>query len=156
MPTVINSSRDGDVRPFEYAARVRFHQADPAGVLFFGRIFELVSDAYEDLILSTYLSFDEYFATRDYLVPIVRAEADYRRPIHVGESVTVRIEVMRVGRASLTYSYTVLGPVEDVRVQGQITHAFVDGATFQTIEIPARVKTALEPLVAKDSGTDSA
>ena len=34
---------------FEHRHRVRFHQSDPAGVLFFGRVFELAESTYEEL-----------------------------------------------------------------------------------------------------------
>ena len=42
--------------PFAYRTRVAFHQADPAGVLFFGRYAELWQEAYEAFIADLGLS----------------------------------------------------------------------------------------------------
>jgi YbgC/YbaW family acyl-CoA thioester hydrolase len=143
------SSSLGGGEPFEFRTRVRFHQADPAGVLFFGRVFELVSDAYEELIRLAFLRFEDVFRAREFLVPIVHAEADYRRPIWVGEQVTLRLEIQRIGRSSLTYGFEVLDDSGELRVRGRIVHAFVDSSSFETIEIPPHVRQQLETLASR-------
>jgi len=133
---------------FEFPTHVRFHQADPAGVLFFGRVFELVSDAYEELIRAAGLPYEDYFTIRKYATPVVHAEVDYERPLRVGDEVVVRLEIERIGRSSLGFAFEILGPERDVRARGHVVHVFVDAQAFTTIPVPPTVRTALEALVA--------
>jgi len=134
--------------PFDHTARVRFYQADPAGVLFYGRIFELVNDAYEELVRAAGIAFDDHFALRDTATPVVHVAADYRRPILAGEDVTVRLEVARLGTSSLHLDFAVLGPEGELRASGQVIHVFVDARTFAKVDVPERVREALAPFVA--------
>ncbi len=130
----------------EHTTRVRFHQADPAGVLFFGRVFELVSDAFEETIRGAIIPFDEPFPKRDFLVPIVHVDADYQLPIRVGEEVTVSLTIERIGRSSLGYRFAIIDRDSRTRVSGSVVHTFVEASSFSTIEIPAAIRAKLEAL----------
>jgi YbgC/YbaW family acyl-CoA thioester hydrolase len=129
--------------PFAHASRVRFHQADPAGVLFYGRVFELVNDAYEELVRAAGFVYDDHFGMLDYATPVVHVEADYKRPMAAGESLQVEITVTRIGRASFTLGFRILGTDDAERATGNVIHAFVSAATFRTIEIPEAVRDGL-------------
>jgi YbgC/YbaW family acyl-CoA thioester hydrolase len=130
--------------PFAHTVRLRFHQADPAGVLFYGRVYELVNDAYEELVRDAGFEYDDHFGLTDYATPVVHVEADYKRPMLPGEVLTVELAITRLGRSSFTLAFTVVGPDRQMRATGNIVHAFVNAETFNTIEIPDHVRTALE------------
>ena len=122
---------------FQTIIPVRFQDVDAAGVLFFGRIFDYCHQAYEELIGSFGVDRAHYFAGADYLVPIAHARADYRSVIKLGERVTVTIDILRVGRASVRLRYRVTGPsLEDLRAEVETVHAFVDRKTMRPISIP--------------------
>jgi YbgC/YbaW family acyl-CoA thioester hydrolase len=129
--------------PFVSTVRLRFHQADPAGVLFYGRVYELVNDAYEELVRDAGFEYDDHFGLKEYATPVVHVEADYRRRMLPGELLTVELAVTRLGRASFTLGFSIIGPDRQVRATGSIVHAFVRADTFNTIEIPDNVRTAL-------------
>jgi YbgC/YbaW family acyl-CoA thioester hydrolase len=128
---------------FEHSGRVRFHQADPAGVLFYGRVFELVNDAYEELVRAAGFVYDDHFGMQDYATPVVHIEADFRRPMAAGELLRVRLTVPRLGRSSFTLAYAISGEDGLERASGTVVHAFVAADTFTTIEIPPAVRAAL-------------
>ena len=129
--------------PFRHTVRIRFHQADPAGVLFYGRVFELVNEAYEELVRAAGFVYDDHFGMLDYATPVVHIETDYRRPMPAGELETVLLTVPRIGRSSFTLAFSITGPDELERASGTVVHAFVRAASFETIEIPAAVRAAL-------------
>jgi YbgC/YbaW family acyl-CoA thioester hydrolase len=126
---------------FRATLQVRFQDVDAGGVLFFGRIFDYLHAAYEELVASSGVDRARYFAGAEYLVPIAHAEADYRSPIRHGERVEVAIDVARVGRASFQLRYRVLGPGGDLRVEAATVHAFVDRATMRPIAIPEPLRS---------------
>jgi 1,4-dihydroxy-2-naphthoyl-CoA hydrolase len=121
---------------FRIPIQVRFQDVDAAGVLFFGRIFDYLHMAYEELVVSSGVDRARYFGGGDYIVPIAHAEADYRSPIRYGERIEVAIEVTRVGRASFQLRYRVVGPGASLRVEAATVHAFVDKETMKPISIP--------------------
>jgi len=136
-----------DTAPFIYSTRIRFHQADPAGVLFYSRVFELVNDAYEELVRVAGFHYDDHFGLQDYATPVVHLEVDYRRPMLAGERLRVELGVSRIGQSSFTLAFTVRGDEGHVRATGNVIHAFVQAATFTTIDIPEVVRSALAPYV---------
>ena len=121
---------------FEHTLRVRFHQSDPAGVLFYGRVFELVQATYEDLCRAAGIDIDALLQQHVYTTPVVHVEVDYRAPIVVGEEVVVRAVVERLGTASITIAYTLLGRTGDVRATVRVVHVYVDAKTWQATPIP--------------------
>jgi 1,4-dihydroxy-2-naphthoyl-CoA hydrolase len=123
---------------FRTTLPARFQDVDAAGVLFFGRIFDYVHQAYEELIGTSGVDRARYFSGGDFLVPIAHAEADYKRPILHGERVTISIDVTRVGRASVHLRHTVTGPAGDGDLRASVltVHAFVERATMKPIPIP--------------------
>lgn len=127
---------------FAYRTRVRFHQADPAGVLFFGRVFELVSDAYEELLEAAGLDFEQPDSLAGFTTPIVHVEADYRQAIRMGEMVTVRLRLERLGESSLTYAFELLGPDGSLRTSGRVVHVFVRLPGFEKIPMPDHARRA--------------
>ncbi len=138
----LRSSLPDDTRQdgaFEHRTRVRFHQADPAGVLFFGRLFELISDAYEEFVE----------AAGGMTTPIVHLEADYRQAVRVGESVSVRLRLERLGHSSMTYGFEVMGPDGSLRASGRVVHTFVRLPDFAKIPMPDHARRAFETLAAR-------
>lgn len=122
---------------------IRFQDADSAGVLFFGRIYDYCHQAYEEFWAGEGVDKAHFFSGADYLVPIVHSEADYRAPIRHGDRIRVEIVVARVGRASFTLRYGVTGPAGDLRAEARTVHAFVDRATMAPMPIPDPLRLIL-------------
>ncbi len=133
---------------FSFTTAVRFQDIDPAGVLFFGRIYDYLHLAYEEFWASGGVDRAWFFAGAPFLVPIAHSEADYKAPIRHGESITVAIEVERVGRASFTLRYRVTGPggAEDLRALARTVHAFTtraEGGGLKPTAIPDDLRVLL-------------
>jgi acyl-CoA thioesterase FadM len=126
---------------FAFTTNVRFQDIDPAGVLFFGRIYDYLHLAYEEFWVSAGVDRAWFFAGAPFLVPIAHSEADYKAPIRHGEAVTVAIDVTKVGRASFALRYAVTGPggSGDLRVRARTVHAFAtraEGGGLRPAAIP--------------------
>lgn len=133
---------------FEVDLRVHFHQADPAGVLFFGRAAELLNTAYELLVEAHGLSWPEHFGPGAHATPIVRLETDYHRPIRAGETVRAQVRAERIGNRSFTLRYQLRGQgdPEDRRISARISYVYVhakaDGS-FRPMPLPPPFRAAL-------------
>jgi acyl-CoA thioesterase FadM len=130
---------------FIHTIQPQFYQADPAGVLFYGRIFELFHQAYAALVVHAGIDYDAHFGIRRYAIPIVHAEADYRAPIRAGEHLSVHVAVERLGHSSLSLAFTVRGPAGEIRATGREVHVAVEPRTFAKIPLPDSVRAAFLP-----------
>lgn len=93
---------------FRWQNRMRFHQADPAGWMFFGRAFELAHDCLEDFLVEAGIPWKDWFANSQLAMPIRKAEADYVRPIAAGELYEVQAEITKLGQTSIGFQFRFL------------------------------------------------
>ncbi len=126
--------------PFVYHRTLRLHETDATGVLYFAEQFKIALEAFEEFLV--YRGFSLRELTRSpYLMPVVRAEADYFLPLQVGDCLDVEVRVEEVGTTSLTMGY-VLKQVASGEVVGKvrIVHVLVDQVSRQAIQIPEELK----------------
>ena len=145
--------------PFEHRITVRFNEVDRAGIAFFGRVYEYVHAAFEELLRAALPDFLEVFdAPRArWGMPLVHSEADYRRPMRHGDRLLIRASVERLGRRSITFRYLVCGAddPEDVRATVALVHAFVDLTTFEGLDAPEALVEGLRRVGVLDESADA-
>lgn len=123
--------------------RINFYDCDPAGILFYGRIFELCHSAYEDLIRSFNLKSD-YWNNDEYAVPIIHTEGDYMLPLKPGDEVTVEVSVSRLKESSFELSYDCKNSKGEITNQVKTVHIFVDKKKWKKTPIIDEVRSGLE------------
>lgn len=90
---------------FETRRRVEFQHCDPAGIVFYPRYFEMLNSVVEEWFengLET--SFKTLHMEQARGVPLVHVEADFTAPSRLGDELRFRLDVIRIGRASMTLS----------------------------------------------------
>ncbi|HOJ33906.1 MAG TPA: thioesterase family protein [Candidatus Hydrogenedentes bacterium] len=137
---------------FIYQAPVRIHDADAAGVLFFGRYFTLAHDAYEAFLESKGFGAGRIFRQEKFLIPVVHAEADYKNPLWVGDLATVRLRVDEVRSRSFSISYEIYTPSNTLACRVRTVHVVVDTEKKRATTLPEELRRVLETEVAIGSG----
>jgi 1,4-dihydroxy-2-naphthoyl-CoA hydrolase len=122
--------------------KVYFYDADPAGIIFYASIFKYVHAAYEDFFRS--LSTERnYFFDRDYILPIMHAEADYVRPIRVGDELRIEVNVSLLKTSSFEITYRFyLG--DQFTSMAKTVHVCVLKEKFEKIELPEELHEKLK------------
>ena len=87
--------------------KVRMHDTDMAGRLYFPRQFRFVHDALEDFLEQEGLSFDHLFHKETFVIVIVHTEADYFVQLKVGDQLEVHVTVENIGTSSFTMKYRI-------------------------------------------------
>ncbi|KAA6186026.1 acyl-CoA thioesterase [Thiohalocapsa marina] len=92
---------------YEHPFRVALHDTDAAGVLFFAHLFRRAHDAYEAWMASLGFPLPEMIREGRIALPLVHAEADYRRPLRHGDGVQVEISIaaLETSRFSIDYRF---------------------------------------------------
>ena len=121
---------------FETQIQVRFGHVDPAGIVYFPRIFDYLHDVFEEL-------WEEHVGKRYYHLllqrkvgfPLVHADVDFKVPLHFGDRPIVRVTCFRLGRSSLGLRY-VIRKADVICADARLTTACVNTDTMETLPIP--------------------
>lgn len=124
--------------------QVRMHDTDMAGILYFPRQFRFAHDALEDFVASEGLSFNEVFLKEEFVFVVVHAEADYLKPLVIGDVLEIHLSVERLGTSSFTMLYKIYKRNSDPVGTAKTVHVTLNSKTRETIPIPQKLRQRLE------------
>jgi acyl-CoA thioester hydrolase len=79
---------------------------------------------------------------------VVETGCQYFAPLTYPETVTAALRVAHVGRSSVRYEIALFGQGADsAAAQGHFVHVYVDRGTRRPVDLPAQLRSALEPLL---------
>ena len=128
---------------FTYKTKIRLHDTDAAGIIFFANQFKIIHDAYEEFLEELGLSIQTILKKTGYFQPIVHAESQYKAPLYVGDKIIITVKVGHVGKTSFLLEYsikrgkTLVGTAKTV-------HVTIDQKTSKKISLPPALRKALE------------
>jgi 1,4-dihydroxy-2-naphthoyl-CoA hydrolase len=127
---------------YKFQTKIFFFDADPAGILFFGRVFEICHRGYEDFIGSLNLN-QNYFTHPDIAMPVIHTEADYFKPMKYGDAVNVFVSVEKIKNSSFEIKYALKNDLDEKFAVIKTAHVFIDKKSFSKIDIPEEFKEKL-------------
>lgn len=128
---------------FKTHNKVRMHDTDMAGILYFPRQFRFVHDALEDLLASEGTNFETIFHKEQFVFVIVHAEADYLSPLRVGDDLDIMVSVETIGRSSFSFVYKIYKKDGTLTGSAKTIHVALDTHTRKKIPIPHKLETML-------------
>lgn len=129
---------------FTYQITIKLHETDAAGLLFFSHQFKLMHDAYEALLESWGLGFAILLLEKDYFLPIVHAESDFKAPLFVGDRITIEMKIAQIGSSSFTFAYTLRDEKKKIVGTGKTVHVTIDKKTRTKIPLPTAIRATLK------------
>ncbi|HEY0319348.1 MAG TPA: thioesterase family protein [Pyrinomonadaceae bacterium] len=92
--------------PFSTRIKVRFGDADPAGLVYYPVIFHYFHIALEEFFAARCgISYDCLIVNERLGFPTVKSEAEFYVPLVYGDEVDVEIFVSKIGRSSAVFEY---------------------------------------------------
>ncbi len=127
---------------------MRFGDVDPAGILYYPRLYHYLHMAMEEAFAAELgVGYAELVGQRRRGFPTVSVETDFRRPLAHGDEIEVELAVERVGRSSCAWRYRVFRSGEsEPAVESRHVTANMDLDTGRALEIPTELRAALERL----------
>lgn len=135
---------DAEGALFSEARTVRFQEVDAAGIVFYPRVFEYMSDAYVSFLGARGIHLPKAIEANEYRAPLIHVEADYRAPMRFGDAIHVDVVAVTVGRTSFHLGYRIRHADGRVAAVGQTSHVCVGIPGFRPIPIPEELRAALE------------
>ncbi|MCK5581579.1 MAG: acyl-CoA thioesterase [Candidatus Omnitrophica bacterium] len=130
---------------YKYETTVKLRDTDAAGVMFFTSQLRIAHDAYESLFQELGFGLDMIIRDKDYALPIVHTQADYKTPVTVGDLLCIEVTVERIGETSFELQY-IFKKGAEVSGTAKIVHVAVDKQSHQKILIPQGLRAALEKI----------
>jgi acyl-CoA thioester hydrolase len=127
--------------PFVHRLRVRFHECDPQGVVFYAHYFAYVDVALTEMWREAFGSYGDVVAAGTDVV-VVEAAATFRASARFDDDLDVELRVDRLGTTSMAMA-TAIRRDGEALVEGRVVHVFVDTATMAKKPIPDHMRTSL-------------
>lgn len=133
---------------FSDRRNVRFQDVDAAGIVFYPRVLEYMSDAYVAFLGACGMHVPRSIEAANYRIPLVHAEADYHAPMRFGDPIFVDVVAVKLGRTSFQVGYRIRHENGRIAAVGQTAHVTVSLPNFVPMPIPDELRAALETKMA--------
>lgn len=121
--------------------KVRMHDTDMAGILYFARQFRFVHDTLEDFFEFEGYKLDDLFRHYSFIFVIAHAEADYIRPVTVGDELEIRLSIEKQGASSVTILYEIYRNEQELVGTAKTIHVCLDRISRTKMTIPDEVRS---------------
>lgn len=133
--------------PYTARNKVRIHDTDMAGILYFGKQFRFMHDCWEDLLEQEGHFMQHMFTEADYAFVIVHCEADYKVSFLAGDDVVTELRTGHIGTHAFTLEYKLFrdkgGKLEQMGA-GKTVHCTIGRVSRQKTPIPDELRGLLE------------
>lgn len=130
--------------------KVRIHDTDMAGILYFPRIYRFANDALEDFFANEKMTFHSSVREADVMFVIVHSEADYYSSLVAGDEVRVTLIVDRIGNTSFTLHYEIYKADHTHMGSIKTVHCCINKTTRKKVEVPSKLRKLLERFQVKE------
>ena len=134
---------DAAAAAFRRERLIRFSDCDPAGIVFYPQYFVMFNGLVEDWVNAMGVGYQRLIVEQRIGLPTVRLEADFRAVSRFGDSVTLALEVERLGTRSLTLALQCVGADGELRMQMRQVLVTTSLETHRAIDVPAALREAI-------------
>lgn len=128
---------------FNIKRKINFFDCDPAGILFYAKLFEINHSIYEDVIDSFNLKYD-YWRSDVFVVPIIKTDGEYLKPVKAGDHISINLSVTLLKENSFELTYEWINSDGVLVAKARTVHVFLDKNSWEKIHIPEEIKTSLQ------------
>ena len=132
---------------YTYETSVKLHDTDAAGLLFFADQFYIAHDAYESFMEDVGMNFARIIKSTDFLVAIIRAEADFKEQLYVGDRLRINIRAEKIGKTSFILAYDIKNVEGDSVGTVRTVHVCIDKEKRKKKRLPDKLRKALETII---------
>lgn len=128
--------------------QIRFQHIDQAGIVFYPRYFEMLNGIVEDFFDEVLgLPFSKMHETHG--IPTVDLKVQFKRPARLGETITKKFRVQKIGGASLLCEFIFTNADELTLLTGEVTLVNVaissDRKNVKSEELSEEIKQKITP-----------
>jgi len=127
---------------FNYVHKIKFHEVDSVGIVFFANVYKIAHDVYQEFLFSLNLN-ENYFESEKFAIPLIHSSADYFKPLKFNQNVNINLCIEKVGKSSFELNYNFKNEKEETLVKVKTVHVMISKPDFAKTEIPVDLKNEL-------------
>ena len=129
---------------------IQFYHCDPAGIVYYPRIFDICSDVKEEFL--THIGFAHHRSINHDRIgwPIVRLETDFKAVSRYGDQIEIDIALWRLGATSIGLQYRFRGD-DGERVLSRSVLVYMSLVTHKPVEMSDAMRAAFEQYLMQDA-----
>ncbi len=125
---------------------IGLRHTDAAGLLFSPRLLEMAQEAFEELQAHVSVSVVGRLKGGGPILPTVHCEADFLKPIGLGDEIRVELRLAKSGERSFSLSYTFLTADGSVVARAATVHVAMDRGSGRPVALTDEMKRIFQPL----------
>ena len=127
--------------------KILFQHCDPAGIVFYPRYFEMINVTVESWFDEELdVSFSALHLERELAVPTVTIQSDFVAPSHLGDVLTMTLEVEKLGGSSMEIAVNA-SCADELRLRCKLTLVCVDKQTIRPIRWPEDIRNRVAEIM---------
>jgi 4-hydroxybenzoyl-CoA thioesterase len=128
---------------FDMPVRIRFAHCDPAGIVYFPQYLVMTNMLVEEWFNERLaIDYAHMIQTRRVGLPIVKLDCEFSKPSRMGETITLALDVTRIGRRSIGIEI-IARCNDEVRFRAAQVLVTTSQENGQSIDIPNDIAAAL-------------
>jgi acyl-CoA thioester hydrolase len=127
---------------FHWPVRVYWEDTDAGGVVYYATYLKFMERARTEWLRALGFEQDNLRDEAGAAFVVRRVEVDYLSPARFNEQIEVSVDLLEIGRASLSVGQTLTRGTTRL-VSARVTLACVDAARFKPVKIPTPILQAL-------------
>jgi len=131
---------------YEYNTKIRLYHTDAAGIMFFSNIFNIAFECFEEFLEKSGFSIKNILDDGSLITPVVHTEADYFKPLKIGDKITIRLTLNSSGKSSFTLDYVFFKTSGEKVAEVKTVHVLIDPQSGKSIKIPEKIFKILDIL----------
>lgn len=126
---------------FLYTRTIRLADTDAAGVVFFARTLAICHEAYEESTAFAGIPLQSLLGAADIIVPIAKSEAEYLRPLKVGDKVRISVtpEPISANSFAIRFEVVKIGPPDKVAARIRTEHVCTSLSKRERVPMPGNL-----------------
>ncbi|MFH2028789.1 MAG: thioesterase family protein [Nanoarchaeota archaeon] len=121
--------------------RVRYADTDHFGVVYYARYLDWFETGRTEILRVKGITYSD-LEKEGYFAPVVKVEADYKKPARYDDIVTVETSVEKIGNSNIKFRYNVFNSDGELLVDAYTINVFIT-KEMKSVDIPEKVRKAL-------------
>ena len=121
---------------FKSHYQIKLADTDAAGVLYFSRLYDIIHGVYESYMHTSSLSLKKIIDEKNYFLPIIHSEADYKQFMLLGDMIQIQIFLDSTSQHTFSLSYELYNEKDHITALAKTVHLSIDKTSTQKIKLP--------------------
>ena len=132
-----------------YRTKIKLYHTDAANLIFYSNLFNLAYECLEEFLEKSNFSVLKIINEGKVLMPVVHAEADYIRPMRLGDKIEIQLSLDYVGKSSYKLSYDFYNESKIKVAHVKTAHVLISASDYKPVKLPEELLLILKNLEAE-------